>query len=162
MRAEHKGHPGWHWAGCKVVCLRDAKAKKIGRRSGNRERRQICRLERKTERATYCYPRPSKYRRQGSVLTLLSKACSGLLDGRTRFRYVLPLRPNSDTGGSHDLRSCSHRKYDRGCVEGQQLSFVAVRADSALSPGRILESAKGDHNDQDSTHYCSNGSEHPR
>src|ERR1700694_460541 len=157
--AEHQRGPACDRAGGKVMRLGYAKAEKVWRCSGNRDRWQICRLERKSERAAHCYPRPAKYRRQGGVLALLGKARSGLFDRRIRFRYVLALRADPDAGGSHHLRGGRHRKHDGCRIESQQFPFVAARADFALSCCLMLQSTEGSHDDQSSTHYRSKGSE---
>jgi hypothetical protein len=66
------------------------------------------------------------------VLALLREARSSLLDRAVWFGDILALTTDSDAARWHLLRSGRHGENDWGRIEGEELSFIAVRFYSAL------------------------------
>src|SRR5882724_5917017 len=116
-----------------MVGVRYCETSQIRRRSGNGHRREIRSFDGKPEWATDCDSWPSKHRGKRSVLALLCETRSCLLDRSIGLGDVLALRTNPYRSGPELLRGYRHREHDGRCVECEQLPFVAVYADFALS-----------------------------
>src|SRR3954469_19832247 len=138
-----------------MMGIRDREAEKIWCRAGDRDRRQIRRFERESERPADGDARSSEYRRKRSVLALLSEAHSGLLDRFIRLGNVFPFGTYPYARRFHLFRRSRHRKNDRRRVERQQLALIAGFIHPTLRARRVLRGKYHQPYRQASTHQHS-------